>query len=221
MQKKRCIIGIGMDFFLIFFGILGSYIEIYENGIIMLSYYTVLSNIFISIACLFDIVYQIRELKGKSKFAWIKSIKYFATCCMTITFMVVFFVLAPMGGVKEYIRIFFEGPLLFQHTLCPIAAIISFLLIDIRQNSLHKNAVVLSLTPTILYAVVSTSLNIAKVMYGPYPFLRVYEQPVWMSFLYVVIIIGMAYLIGWGLWKISWKIENSQRKVGKMINNYL
>lgn len=220
IQKKRCILGMGIDFLIAFYGILGSFIEIYENGFIMLSYYTVLSNIFISIVCLLDIVYQVRELKEKRNFSWIKKIKYFGTCCMTITFMVVFFVLAPMGGLPEYIRIFFEGPLKYQHTLCPILAVVSFFVIDIYQNDLGKNTVVASLTPTILYAVVSISLNIAKVMYGPYPFLRVYEQPLWMSLFYVVLIIGMAYFIGWVLWKISWQMKKSQSEVGEKINNY-
>lgn len=132
---------------------------------------------------------------------------------MTITFMVVFFVLAPAGGIEEYIQIFFEGPLKYQHTLCPILAVLSFLVIDTYQNGLKKNMVVASLTPTILYAVISTSLNIAKVMHGPYPFLYVYEQPVWMSVIYVFLIIGMAYLIGVGLWKISWLIKGKQNGV--------
>ena len=44
-QKKRCILGIIIDVIIIIFGIWGSYVEIYENGIIMLSYYTVESNL--------------------------------------------------------------------------------------------------------------------------------------------------------------------------------
>lgn len=219
IQKKRCILAIGIDFLIVFYGILGSVIEIYENGFIMLSYYTVLSNIFISMACMLDIVYQIRELKGKTNFSWIKHIKYFATCCMTITFMVVFFILAPAGGIQEYIRSFFEGPLKYQHTLCPVLSVVSFFVIDTYQNDLGKKEVFASLTPTILYAVVSTSLNIAKVMYGPYPFLYVYEQPLGLSLFYVVLIIGIAYFIGWALWKISWQIKKSWSGVGE--KNYI
>lgn len=219
LEKKRCILGIGIDFLIAFYGILGSVVEIYENGFIMLSYYTVLSNLFISAVCLLDIAYQIRELKDKKNSPWIKRIKYFATCCMTITFMVVLLVLAPMGGVQEYIRMFFEGPLKYQHTLCPILAVASFFAIDNYQSDFGKKTVVSSLIPTIIYAVVSTSLNIAKIMHGPYQFLYVYEQPVWMSFLYVVIIIGMAYMIAWALWKISWEIK--KYKSSEREKNYI
>ena len=202
-QKKRNILGIIIDVVIIIFGIWGSYVEIYENGMIMLSYYTVESNLFISLACILDMIYQIRVFKQKEGQAWIKDVKYLATCCMTITFMVVLFVLAPAGGIPEYIRMFFEGPLKYQHTLCPILAVFSFFVIDTYQNDLKKKRILLSLTPTVLYAVVSTSLNIAKVMYGPYMFLHVYEQSIGMSVFYVALILGMAYVIGYFLWKIS------------------
>lgn len=202
-QKKRSILGIIIDVVIIIFGIWGSYAEVYENGIVMLSYYTVESNLFISLACLLDLVYQVRVLNQKEKLSWIKNMKYLATCCMTITFMVVFFILAPSGGIPEYIRIFFEGPLKYQHTLCPILAVFSFFVVDTYQNDLKKKMILVSLTPTILYAIVTTSLNIAKIMYGPYPFLHVYEQSIGMSVFYVFLIIGIAYLIGWFLWKIS------------------
>lgn len=202
-QKKRSILGIIIDVVIIIFGIWGSYAEVYENGIVMLSYYTVESNLFISMACLLDLMYQVRVLNQKEKLSWIKNMKYLATCCMTITFMVVFFILAPSGGIPEYIRIFFEGPLKYQHTLCPILAVFSFFVVDTYQNDLKKNMILVSLTPTILYAIVTTSLNIAKIMYGPYPFLHVYEQSIGMSVFYVFLIIGIAYLTGWFLWKIS------------------
>ncbi|MBQ4529633.1 MAG: hypothetical protein IJA36_03320 [Lachnospiraceae bacterium] len=210
IQKNRCIRGIGIDIIIIFFGILGSYIEIYENGLIMLTYYTVESNLFISLGCMLDLIYQIRELQGKRNYTWIKNIKYFGTCCMTITFMVVFFILAPSGGIPEYIRMFFEGPLKYQHTLCPILAVMSFFMVDTYQHDLKKNMAAISLTPTIIYAIISTSLNIAKVMHGPYSFLYVYEQPIWMSVMYVFLIMGIAYLIGWGLWKISRVIKEKR-----------
>lgn len=201
--KKRSILGVLIDIVIVIFGIWGSYVEIYENGMIMLSYYTVESNLFISLACLLDLGYQAGVLKQKEQASWIKSVKYLATCCMTITFMVVFFILAPAGGMKEYIRIFFEGPLKYQHTLCPILAAFSFFVVDAYQNDLKKRMVLCSLIPTILYAIVSTSLNIAKIMYGPYPFLHVYEQSVGQSVCYVVLIIFIAYIIGWFLWKIN------------------
>lgn len=202
-QKKRNMLGIIIDIIIVIFGVWGTCAEIYEHGIIMLSYYTVESNIFISLACLLDLVYQIRIFKQGEPLPWIKNIKYLATCCMTITFMVVMFILAPAGGIPEYIRMFFEGPLKYQHTLCPILAVFSFFVVDAYQNDLKKHVVLASMTPTILYGIVTISLNIAKVMYGPYAFLHVYEQSIAMSVIYGVVIFGIAYVIGYFLWKVS------------------
>lgn len=83
-------------------------------------------------------------------------------------------------------------------------------MVDTYQHDLKKNMAAVSLTPTIIYAIISTSLNIAKMMHGPYSFLYVYEQPIWMSVMYVFLIIGIAYLIGWGLWKISRVIKEKR-----------
>ncbi len=62
-----------------------------------------------------------------------------------------------------------------------------------------------ALTPTILYAAVAVTLNIAKVMDGPYPFLHVYEQPVYMSIIWFAAILGGAYFMAWLLLKANKK----------------
>lgn len=203
VQKKQCMIAIVLDLLIIVFGILGTYIEIYENGLGMLGYYTVDSNILMVVCCFLDIIYQARELQGQQNFIWIKDIKYTGVCCMTITFCIVFFVLAPMGGLEGYRRIFFEGALKYQHFLCPILTIASFLFIDRFQTTLKRSMVYVALIPTIIYAVITTSLNIAKVMYGPYPFLYVYEQSVGMSVFWCILIISIEYAIVWLLWKTN------------------
>ena len=53
----------------------------------------------------------------------------------------------------------------------------------------------LILLPTIGYAIIALILNFAKLLYGPYPFLHVYEQPVYMSFVWLVVILSMAYVL--------------------------
>lgn len=199
MEQKAIV----LDILIIVFGILGTYIEIYENGLGMLGYYTVDSNILMVLCCLLDIIYQVRELQGQKNFIWIKDIKYIGVCCMTITFCIVLFVLAPMGGVVGYLRIFFEGALKYQHFLCPTLTMASFWFIDRFQITLKRSMVYVALIPTIIYAAITTSLNIARVMYGPYPFLYVYEQSVFMSVFWFVLIIGIEYLIVWLLWKIN------------------
>ena len=53
----------------------------------------------------------------------------------------------------------------------------------------------MALLPTLVYALVLVILNLAKLVDGPYPFLKVYQQPVYMSCIWVLAILGGAYLI--------------------------
>ncbi|HPF53799.1 MAG TPA: hypothetical protein PLM48_04040 [Clostridia bacterium] len=64
------------------------------------------------------------------------------------------------------------------------------------------------MTPTLLYAIVIIILNIAKLLVGPYPFLHIYEQPWYMSIVWIAVILGMATLLAWLLWLLN-------RAVGK------
>ena len=49
--------------------------------------------------------------------------------------------------------------------------------------------------PPVLYAAVIVTLNLTRTVRGPYPFLLVYEQPVWASLLWAGVILGTAWLI--------------------------
>lgn len=205
-QKKLYIFGCILDVWIIILGCLGTYIEISENTFAMLAYYTTDSNILMAAACVLDLYYQIRAGKGSIAPKWVKTVKYLGVCCMAVTFLVVFFVLAPMGGMDGYCRMFFKGALKYQHFLCPVLALAGFFMVDVKQEQLSLSVVKLAMLPTVCYAVLSTVGNLAKIMYGPYPFLHVYEQPVYMSVLWCVIILGIAYGIAWGLWRISRKL---------------
>jgi hypothetical protein len=84
--------------------------------------------------------------------------------------------------------------MLYFHLLCPILAILSSLLVDPRGASGLAD-VRLAIIPTTLYAALLIFLNLIRVVSGPYPFLKVYDQSVWASVGWVVAIVGGAYLI--------------------------
>jgi len=69
------------------------------------------------------------------------------------------------------------------------------------------------LIPTIIYAIISIILNILKVMDGPYLFLHVYNQPIYASVLWIIGILGGAYLIALGIKEIKKEFIN--------VNSYL
>ena len=58
---------------------------------------------------------------------------------------------------------------------------------------------------TLLYGITLILLNVLKVVVGPYPFLMVYNQTVWMSILWCVIILGLSETIGLGIHTLNRK----------------
>ncbi|MDD3243802.1 MAG: hypothetical protein PHD32_08785 [Eubacteriales bacterium] len=144
----------------------------------MLRYYTLDSNLLglaASAACALCAARQ--ALTGKQPPRWVRLLKYTAACCLGVTFLVVLLVLAPIDGVRGYERMFLRGTGLYHHLLCPVLVVGSFLLFD-RVPLPPAKAAALALIPTGLYAVVLVALNVLRLITGPYPFLRVYAQPV-------------------------------------------
>ena len=74
---------------------------------------------------------------------------------------------------------------------------------------LDKKENLKALIPTLIYAVIAIALNLARVIYGPYVFLKVYEQGVLMTFVWIVLIsalvYGIAFLLKLGNTKINAK----------------
>lgn len=170
----------------------------------MLRFYTQDSNLLALAACLICVVGQGIALKKKryEMPLWIQTIKYIATCCLTLTLLVVLFVLIPMSGMQSFTMMMFHGSMLYHHFLCPVLAILSFLLLE-RTPKMQKKHTFYAMIPTGIYAVVTIILNILKVEEGPYSFLRVYEQPVYISIIWCVVILGGAYFFAWGIRKLQ------------------
>ena len=128
---------------------------------------------------------------------WLKIFKYATTICLTVTFLVVLFVLAPMYGFN-YNYLLLKDGLLYQHLICPILCLISFFFFDdMDKLSLKDNLKGLSFT--FIYGIVLVILNILEVVKGPYPFLMVKEQSIFASFIWFIVIDGLAFLISWGI----------------------
>lgn len=148
-------------------------------------YFTNLSNLFALLSTCFY-VYAFHY----SKYLRIASLlKYMSVCVTTLTFLVVAFILVPMQGLQ----MFYMGNFIFFHVICPILLFISFFKID--TYDLRSNDYKYGILPTLLYASIVLVLNILKVIEGPYPFLMVYKQPIYMSMIWVVVIIGIAIVI--------------------------
>ena len=169
-----------------------------------LTFYTENSNLFSAAVCLLVAVCQLWALlSGRALPRWVKRLKFIAACCLTLTFLTVVFVLAPCypdeGGVVFLLT---ESSMLYHHLLNPMAALLSYLLLE-REPHLPRSDVRWALLPTLAYAAVILPLNILRVIVGPYPFFEVYHQPVYVSILWAVGLLGVNYLYAWLLWRLG------------------
>ncbi len=167
------------------------------NNFIDIRYYTEDSNILMLIVSLLFTYYF---LSNKKIPKWLVVLEHMAVLGLTVTFLVVIFILAPMFKYN-YSWLLFKDAMLYQHTLCPILAIITFLFIS--KSHIDKKNLPYTMAFTILYSIVLIILNIFQVVEGPYPFLMVHKQPIYMSIIWLLTIDGGALLISWGLHKIK------------------
>jgi len=190
-----------------------------HGGFFNIRYYTVLSNLFAMFGCACYVVYYCKN-KDKEMPYWIKIVRYMSTTCLALTFVVVFTILIPMVIPYEngVYKLLLEGPQLFHHILCPLLSVFSFGILEEGKPS-HKD-VCIAIIPTLLYALVFIILNIARVVEGPYPFLKVYEQSVFASILWFIIIVGVAVILAY-LIKLLTKLMDRKSKRDKNSNEDL
>ena len=72
-----------------------------------------------------------------------------------------------------------------------------------RTPRLPRSTVKWALLPTVLYGGIILWLNIQRVVDGPYPFMKVYDQSVQASVLWCIAILLMNYFYAWLLWKLN------------------
>ena len=174
----------------------------------MFIFYTQDSNILACAACALLAAFQIRALRtGADIPVWAQRLKYAAVCCLSVTFLVVVLVLAPMSG-GAYGVMLLSGTMLYHHLLCPLAAFFGFVLFE-KRPALRRIDALLPTLLTLVYAAVLTALNIARVLDGPYPFLRVYAQSVHASILWALAILGGAEMLAWGIFALHSRIHRA------------
>ena len=193
-MKKVGWLAIVLNLLIVILEIVGLVLTIQESGGVPVQFYTEDSNLLIMLVAGLYVFFAL----GKSKIPkWLVVLKQIATVGLAVTFLVVILILAPMYEFN-YGFLLFHNTLLYYHTLCPILGIITFLWCD-QLGKLPKKISWYGISFTIVYAIVLIILNLLRVVVGPYPFLRVFEQPVVMSVVWTVVIMGLAYLISLGL----------------------
>ncbi len=209
--RKKIILSLAVNLALVVMGVIGCWLEALKHGLSVVRFFTFISNLIGIGAAAFMCVALAVSLKNKQYLVSRKAavFKFMSTCCLALTFLVVIFALVPLAvgrhaTIGETIaRFLFSGNMLYQHFLCPVVSMISIIFIDPLNFSFIKagRLALIATVPAFLYAVVISLLNILKVVHGPYPFLYVYEQPVYVSILWAVGILLGTYLISFFLAK--------------------
>lgn len=191
MKKKLAII---CNILVIFFGLLGLYIAITKHLMKdFFLYYTNLSNIF---AVISSIIYLF-TINKKTRIG--KTLRYVSSCCLLLTLLVVICILTPMLHANLFVGTYMP----YYHLICPLISIISIIFFeDINTKPIY------AIIPTVLYGFTTIILNIFKVIEGPYPFLKVRNQSILGSIIWIVIIFGLDYIICLCVYKLNKKNLN-------------
>jgi len=184
---------------------------------IVVTMYTELSNMFNAAVCALVAVCQLVNLfTGGDLPRWVKRLKFLSTSCLAMTFLTVVFILAPMyeDGNGWYIMLF-TSSMLYHHFLNPLVAMVSFLLFE-REPRLPGYSVPLALVPTIVYGIYDLWGNITGTIDGPYPFMRVLNQPIQESLMWFAIILGTNLLYAFILWVLGGNGRKRRKKGPKL-----
>ena len=163
-------------------------------GYLGLEFYTVDSNILALISSLILVIYL---LTNKKIPRWLSLFKYIATLGLTLTLIVVLFILLPMSNFN-YSGLFLKGVMPLHHLICPILGIVSFIFYD-NLGKFDKKDGVFSLIFTFVYGIILIILNIAGKVSGPYPFLMVKNQSLLASIIWIIIIYALTFFISYVL----------------------
>lgn len=190
-KNKLIIIELIINILIIILEIIGFTQGIKDMGLSTLKYYTQDSNLLLLISSCIITYYLIKRKDTIPQF-W-KWFRFTSIVSITLTLIVVITILSWMmpGGLKGMLL---EGMFLYHHTLCPILGLFSFIFLekyDIRNNK----QIIRTIYFTFIYALTLIILNILKIVDGPYPFLKVYNQPLIISIVWFILIIGGTFFI--------------------------
>ena len=145
-----------------------------SRGLMMLAFYTQLSNLVTLVSSVCYII--------NSGAAFTAAMRYLSTVMLIMTVLVTLFVLIPSGA--GFRRMMLSGNGLFHHTLCPAVSVTSYILWET-----HSSMWVIPVIVTLVYGIAMLYLNHKEVVDGPYPFLRVHEQSVKATVIWMVVLI--------------------------------
>lgn len=204
MKNKLLIL---INILIVVFEVIALFYSLDEFSYKLFTYYTQYSNLLALLSSTLLLIYLTKKKMPK----WLKFLRYLTTNFLTITFLVVSFILVPMlmfvHGFKSFLM-FTYGSMLYHHLLCPILFFISFVFLEKGCPNTKKDYVY-SIIPTFAYGLIMAILNILQIVEGPYPFLMVEDQPIYLTIIWFIMIFSLAYIIGKTIFKLNIKYNKN------------
>ncbi len=200
-MSKNTKLSLVSNLLLIIFGIIGFLSINGENNLFL--FYTNDSNILCLLSAILYLIFKLIYKEKDLPFG-ILIIRYMASACLCLTFLTVVFYLAVFDalGSSNFIDAYFNSLLLYlgkdsflyYHLLCPIISFISFSYFEGDRRLNKKKTIYYALLPTLLYAIILIALNINGIVEGPYPFLMINNQEIYISIISFVVIFIVDYV---------------------------
>ena len=188
-MTKNNKLALGSNILLIVLASLGLYFSIVDKNAFL--YYSDNVGMF---ALSSSIIYVIIVLAKKEPNFLCLALRYVSTTCLVLTLVGTFYVATTTG--ENYLDSFIKGSHLFNNLLCPIVSVISFTLFEGDRRLNKKKTIWYALIPTVIYGIIMLVCNVTNTFTGPYSFMMINDNPVYVTVVVFIVTIILNYVIG-------------------------
>ena len=188
-MTKNNKLALGSNILLIVLAGLGLYFSIVDKNAFL--YYSDNAGMF---ALSSSIIYVIIVLAKKEPNFLCLALRYVSTACLVLTFVATSYVATTTG--ENYLDSFIKGSHLFNNLLCPIVSFVSFTMFEGDRRLNKKKTIWYALIPTVIYGIIMLVCNVSNTFTGPYPFMMINDNPVYITVIVFVVTIILNYVIG-------------------------
>lgn len=188
-MTKNNKLALGSNILLIVLAGLGLYFSIVDKNAFL--YYSDNAGMF---ALSSSIIYVIVVLTKKEPNFLSLALRYVSTTCLVLTLVGTFYVATTTG--ENYLDSFIKGSHLFNNLLCPIVSFVSFTMFEGDRRLNKKKTIWYALIPTVIYGIIMLVCNVSNTFTGPYSFMMINDNPVYVTVVVFIVTIILNYVIG-------------------------
>ena len=188
-MTKNNKLALGSNIFLIVLAGLGLFFSIVDKNAFL--YYSDNAGMF---ALSSSIIYVIVVLTKKEPNFLSLALRYVSTTCLVLTLVGTFYVATTTG--ENYLDSFIKGSHLFNNLLCPIVSFVSFTMFEGDRRLNKKKTIWYALIPTVIYGIIMLVCNVSNTFTGPYSFMMINDNPVYVTVIVFIVTIILNYVIG-------------------------